>query len=288
MDYIDSVIRAIDYIEDRLQEEMRTEEVAEFVGFSLYHFHRIFQSITRDSITEYVRKRRLTHAANELFYSNIRIIELAIKYQFETQEAFTRAFKKMFYMPPGQFRKQTNMKETMFHLMEKKPLVDSLLQHLQGGITMEPVYVTKESFQVVGMQIHSSETHHFGIVWDRFVPRIAEIEKKTNPERILYGVIQPTRINMEFNYIACAEVSEEGVIPEEMVYKVFPSNLYAVFTHKGSLNKLMDSYMYIYSTWFPKSGKLRSEGPEFERYGEKYLGPMHEESEVELYIPIRP
>lgn len=77
MDYIDSVKKAIDYIENRLQEEMTTEEVARFAGFSPYHFHRIFQSITRNSINEYVRRRRLTHSAYELFYSNIRIVELA-------------------------------------------------------------------------------------------------------------------------------------------------------------------------------------------------------------------
>ncbi|WP_411829565.1 AraC family transcriptional regulator [Paenibacillus apiarius] len=78
MDYIDSVKIAIDYIENHLQEEMTTEEVARFSGFSPYHFHRIFQSITRNSINEYVRRRRLTHSAYELFYSNTRIVELAI------------------------------------------------------------------------------------------------------------------------------------------------------------------------------------------------------------------
>ncbi|MBC6972023.1 helix-turn-helix domain-containing protein [Bacillus sp. Xin] len=67
----------------------------------------------KSSINEYVRRRRLTHSANELFYSNIRIVELATKYQFESQEALTRAFKDMFYMTPEQFRKQTNMNETL-------------------------------------------------------------------------------------------------------------------------------------------------------------------------------
>ncbi|MCE5173330.1 helix-turn-helix transcriptional regulator [Paenibacillus profundus] len=70
------------------------DEIAEWVGYSPYHFHRIFQSVTRNSVSEYIRGRRLTLAAYDLFYSNLRIVEIAIKYHFTSQEAFTRAFQQ--------------------------------------------------------------------------------------------------------------------------------------------------------------------------------------------------
>ncbi|MCY9514786.1 GyrI-like domain-containing protein [Paenibacillus apiarius] len=153
---------------------------------------------------------------------------------------------------------------------------------------MDPVFVAKKSFQVVGMEMHSSEGYEYGSLWERFVPRMEEIEKKANPDPIFYGVIEPTGVKREFTYMACVDVSEKGNIPKGMVHKVIPSSSYAVFTHKGSLNNLTDTFQYIYGTWYPKSGKKRTDGPEFELYGEKFLGPMNEDSEFEIYIPILP
>lgn len=287
MDYMDSVKKAIDYIENHLQSDMKAEEIAQEAGFSPYHFHRIFQSITRISVSQYVRKRRLTEAAYELFHSNTRILELALKYQFESQEAFTRAFKKMFYITPGEFRKQPNMKKTLFRVMEIKPLDHKRLHHIQESLTMDPVFAEKKSFQVIGIEMHSSENDQFGILWYRFIPRIKEIETRVNPG-FLYGVIEPSGTERDYHYIACAEVSGQGNIPADMVYKFFPASSYAVFTHKGSLDKLTDTYQYIYGAWFPKSGKVRTNGPEFEMYGEKFSGPMDEDSEFDIYIPILP
>ncbi|WP_334074400.1 MULTISPECIES: AraC family transcriptional regulator [Paenibacillus] len=114
MSYFDAVKKAIDFIEERLEKELKMEDIARNAGFSPYHFHRIFQLLTKNTVSDYVRKRRLTHAAGELFDSEIRIIDLAVKYQFESQEAFTRAFKRMFRIPPGQFRRQTDLKDTTY------------------------------------------------------------------------------------------------------------------------------------------------------------------------------
>lgn len=128
------------------------------------------------------------------------------------------------------------MKETLFRMTESKPLDHGRLQYLQEGLTMDPVFVEKQSFQVVGMEMHSSEGYEFGSVRERFVPRMEEIEKKANPDPIFYGVIEPTGVKREFTYMACVEVSGKANIPKGMVYKVIPSSSYAVFTHKGSLN----------------------------------------------------
>ncbi|MFC7560181.1 helix-turn-helix domain-containing protein [Paenibacillus farraposensis] len=69
-----------------------------------------------------MRGRRLTHAVYDLFYPNLRNVEIAIKYQFASQESVTRAFQQMFSITPGQFRKQTDMNDTLFRAMEKKAL----------------------------------------------------------------------------------------------------------------------------------------------------------------------
>lgn len=97
--------RAIQFIENNLHEDLSLEITARFVGFSKYHFHRIFQKETGITVSEYIRYRRIANSANMLLYSEKRIIDIAIYYRFETQESFTRSFKRYYELPPGQYRK---------------------------------------------------------------------------------------------------------------------------------------------------------------------------------------
>jgi len=288
MNYIETVTKAIAYIEDHLTEKTTAEEVAEWVGYSPYHFHRIFQSVTRNTVSDYIRRRRLTHAAYELFHSDLRIVDIAIKYQFESQEAFTRAFQKMFSTSPGRFRKQTNMKDTLFRTMEKKALDETGMRHLHYGVTLDPMIINKEKLYLVGLEIRGLGSQEIGKLWSSFRQRVGEIDGRRDSESIFYALFMLTGVQWELSYTACVEVSEEGTIPEGMVYKVLPAATYAVFTHHGPLDRIPDTFYYIYNTWLPKSGRIRSHNPEFARYDHRYLGPANDESQFDIYIPIDP
>lgn len=97
--------KTIAYIEERLHESLMIEVIAEQAGFSKFHFHRIFSAAIGMSITDYIRMRRLANASTALLYSDERIIDIALLYHFESQEVFTRAFKRYYHLPPGQYRK---------------------------------------------------------------------------------------------------------------------------------------------------------------------------------------
>lgn len=97
--------QTIMYIEEHLHEPLTLEYIAWQSSFSKFHFHRIFQSSVGMTITEYIRMRRLANASVALLYSNERILDIALYYQFESQESFTRAFKKIYKLPPGQYRR---------------------------------------------------------------------------------------------------------------------------------------------------------------------------------------
>ncbi|SOC24650.1 AraC-like DNA-binding protein [Ureibacillus xyleni] len=105
MSYSPIIQKTIEYIEMNLHEELSLESVAQFVGFSKYHFLRIFQKEVGVTASEYIRYRRIANSANMLLYSDEKIIEIAFYYRFETQESFTRSFKKYYQLPPGQYRK---------------------------------------------------------------------------------------------------------------------------------------------------------------------------------------
>ncbi|KAA9022309.1 helix-turn-helix transcriptional regulator [Niallia endozanthoxylica] len=105
MSYSPIIQKTIEYIEQNLHEELSLESVAQFAGFSKYHYHRIFQKEVGVTASEYIRYRRIANSANLLLYTDEKIIDIALYYGFETQESFTRSFKKYYQLPPGQYRK---------------------------------------------------------------------------------------------------------------------------------------------------------------------------------------
>lgn len=105
MEYTKEIKKAMNYIENNLNEGIRLEEAAAFAGFSKYHFQRVFKRETGLNLYEYIQKRRLAEASSLFLNSNIRILDIAVYLCFESQEVFTRAFKKVYGLPPGQYRK---------------------------------------------------------------------------------------------------------------------------------------------------------------------------------------
>ncbi|WP_050183545.1 helix-turn-helix domain-containing protein [Domibacillus robiginosus] len=114
MNYTWSIQQSMHWIESHLNETLTVEEIAAAAGFSMYHFHRIFQTEVGMSPAAYVKIRRLAHAAAALLHTNERILDIALFYRFESQEVFTRVFKRAYGLPPGRYRK------TMRQIIQKE------------------------------------------------------------------------------------------------------------------------------------------------------------------------
>lgn len=116
----DIIQRSLEWIERNLHRKIYLEDVASASSFSKFHFHRIFRNTINMSVDDYVRMRRLTIAAVSLIHSDERIIDIALDAQFNSQEAFSRSFKKMYYLSPGEYRKMmrilTSKKEEETHV----------------------------------------------------------------------------------------------------------------------------------------------------------------------------
>lgn len=109
MDYIEPVNHAISYIEDNLTQTITIEDVAAKIGYSRFHFHRLFLTILGETPARYIRKRRLSEAACELVNSKRSVLNIALDYQFQSQEVFSRAFKKMFGFSPTAYRSRNHL-----------------------------------------------------------------------------------------------------------------------------------------------------------------------------------
>ncbi|MFD1927603.1 helix-turn-helix domain-containing protein [Sporosarcina siberiensis] len=104
-DHEKAIQKSLNFIERHLTDKLQLHLLAEQAGYSRFHFQRIFRKIIGKSIAEYIRERRLTQSARILITSDQRIIDIAMTYRFNSQESFTRAFKKVYDITPGHYRK---------------------------------------------------------------------------------------------------------------------------------------------------------------------------------------
>jgi AraC-like DNA-binding protein len=126
MEPIEPINRAINYIEGNLTEAISLEEVSAAAGYSLFHFSRLFLDLIGETPGDYIRKRRLSEAARELVNSRKRILDIALDYQFQSQEAFSRSFKRLFRASPGTYRKRRRLTKTFARITLNPALKKSI------------------------------------------------------------------------------------------------------------------------------------------------------------------
>ena len=286
MDYLKPVLNALAYIEQNLTRDMKTDDVAREAAFSKYHFHRIFLAITGNSVAGYIRRRRLTEAAHALRETGNKIIEVALDYRFETPESFSRAFKNMYGLTPRQYRNHKNH----FAALHQPKIGPAILTHLKERTPMEVKIITRQAFKIIGRRYFGeNKNQEIKQLWDIFLPRMESIKRRIN-NNISYGICYPVEGENNdgaFEYIAAVEVSDLDDIPAEMVGKTIPTRKYAVFTHKGSVDKIPETYQAIYAVWQPKSGYELIKAPDFEYYDQRFDPDHPEASELDIYIPIK-
>lgn len=104
MNYSHYIKRAISYIQQHLNKDLTLTIISDYIGYSSYHFHRLFKKETGLSLYDYIQQQRLIQASMLLKYTNLPILEIAYQSKFQSQESFTRAFKKTFQLPPKKYR----------------------------------------------------------------------------------------------------------------------------------------------------------------------------------------
>ncbi len=293
LEHIEQLQRAIDFIEDHLHDENLTvDKISKVACISKWHFQLIFSSVIGDSLMEYIRKRRLSFAMIALGSTDQRIIEIAIHSGYETQESFSRAFKKIYGITPGECRKQ-GTKSLM--MINKPKITIEYLNHLYKGINMKPAFKILPEFKVVGLQIKfisilsAEKNNHIVIpkLWDEYLKRQTEIQSRVNQSYfgVCFGGDESNSHPDECLYMASSEVKDDTQIPNGMISKTIPAGEYAVFTHKGHLKNLEYTMNYIMGSWLQKSGRKLRDAPDLEYYDHRF-NFVSANSEIDIYIPI--
>lgn len=284
MCYINSIKKALNYIENNLQEDIDLSAIAKEAGYSLYHFHRIFKGIVGDSMKDYVRKRRFTEAAKELVYTNKSIVEIGIKYGYESREGFSRAFEKVYGRNPSEVRR-----DNLLYFIREPINVDYMMFQLKlttEGLT--PLYRNLSERYVVGrkwkVKADGSNLQDIPLLWQKWNNK-KESEKIINRKCAdeIMGICIFSQGNV-FDYMIGHEVNTMEYVPENMViYRLEPS-LYAVFRVIGPITEsVQKTWDYIYSVWLSESKYKHRNIDDIEYY-------YYTEGELvaDLYIPIIP
>jgi len=265
MSTIALVSQAVNFIEDHLKQPVTVADMAEAVSYSLYYFCRVFSQIARHTPYDYLMRRRLSEAARELLAGDKLILDVALDYQFNNPETFSRAFKRMFATQPSQLRRQGWI-DTRW-LMPR--LTRAYLEHINQGGTLKPELVEKGAFQVAGvMTLVQEDRSVIGELWRLFARQLADRGEQAGWGDY-YGLIcYPEAWRGEGAlYMAAVEIATPDVVDLTWTIKTVPACRYARFTHHGPWRALSRTWDYVYHTWLPKSGERMAYPLALEHYG---------------------
>jgi AraC family transcriptional regulator len=287
MDLLKSMNNAMRYIEDNLTNEIDFKAVARIAQCSEYHFKRMFSFLAGISLSEYIRRRRLSLAAFELTNRNIKIIDIAVKYGYNSPDSFTRAFQNLHGVTPSEARNNGQQ-------LKAYPLMTFQLS-IRGGNEMNYRIEQKEAFNIVGIMkrvpiIFEGENPEITAMWKTLtMEKIDQLKKLSNVEP--KGMIQASTNfsdgRMEGkgeldHYIGVATTQE---CPENFSKLVVPPLTWAIFESTGPFpSTLQETWGRIYSEWFPSSNYQGIEGPEILSIQTKDLTSPSVKSEI--WIPV--
>jgi AraC family transcriptional regulator len=271
----EGITNAISYIEENLAGEIDIDAVAEKAYVSSFYFQKIFHVLCGMTVGEYIRKRRLTLAAQELCSTDIKVIDVALKYGYESPDSFARAFTKFHGISPSSAREQGSKLKSFAPLKIKLTL--------EGGTMLEYKIVEKEQFTVIGKSRRfNSETSYSEI------PKFWQEHFKSDDSKILCGLygICMDYDGKNFDYIIADDYVPWKEIPKDFVTKVIPAGTWAVFPCRGALPEALQSVnTKIWSEWVPSCKAYKLAG----NYNIELYAPLcdnPEEDYSEIWIPV--
>lgn len=288
MDSLSSMNNALAYIEEHLTEDIDYSEVAKIAYCSEYHFKRMFSFLSGIGLAEYIRRRRLTLAAFDVREANSRIVDVAIKYGYDSADSFSRAFHTMHGILPSEARSEKTK-------LKAYPRMTFQLS-IEGGCEMNYRIVEKEPFKLVGFK------KRVPIIFEGVNSEIAKMNELLTPKVIkqlnALSNIEPKGIISASTNFSEERMEEKGELDHYIgvatssddtadfdVLKIEASS-WAVFESIGSFPEtLQDVWGRIYSEWFPSSGYESIEGPEI--LWNESPDTENPKYQSEIWIPVR-
>lgn len=278
MEWIEKLNDAVAYIEEHLTEPVDYERLGQIACCSAYHFQRMFAYMAGVPLSEYIRRRRMSLAAVDL-QNGEKIIDVAVKYGYQSPTAFNRAFQTVHGIAPSAVRKE-GVAVKSFPSVSFKMIV-------KGAEEMNYRIETKEAFRIVGVSVPLEKDieKNFAVIPSKW----QEIAMNGTLQRLLgmmdtppMGVLGVSVCNDEeaWRYFIAVSSSKPSEGLEE--YTV-PAATWAVFPGSGTNASIQELERRIVTEWLPTSGYEYGSAPDVE----VYLNPDPQNAQYEVWIPVR-
>ncbi len=278
MEWIERLNEAVAYIEANLTDRLDYERLGQIACCSSYHFQRMFAYMAGVPLSEYVRRRKMSLAAVELQSGDIRIIDLAQKYGYQSPTAFNRAFQSVHGIAPSAVRQEG------VPVKSYPPLTFQIT--VRGAEAMDYRIETKEAFRIVGISAPMKQNieENFMVVpemWQRAVSGGiigALAEKMDSAPMGLLGVSACNDEEQWKYFIAVSSRKESGDFEEYLI----PAAAWAIFPGEGTNRSLQELERRIITEWLPTSGYEYGNAPDIE----VYLNLDPQDAKYEVWIPV--
>lgn len=279
--------QALDYIEEHLTEDVDLSAAARIACCSEHHFRRMFSFLAGMPLSEYIRRRRLTLAAQDLVRGTAKVIDVAVKYRYESPDTFARAFQAQHGVAPSLVRREGQVLNAFSRM--------TFQLTIQGGTSMNYRIVEKDPFRIIGLKkrvtlVYTGVNPEIAAMWASLTPEyIAELKANSNVEPV--GMVSAS-VNFSEgrhdggtldHYIG---VATDRPCPAHFEALEVPALTWAVFEAKGPFPETLQSvWGRIYAEWFPSSDYQQAEGPELLWNESKDTDSPTFRSEI--WIPVR-
>lgn len=283
MEWMAIIGNSIQYMEDHITEDMKADDIAKSVGVSAFYFQKGFAMLCGFTVAEYIRNRRLALAGNDLLVTDEKIIDIAMKYGYDSQDSFTKAFTRFHGVTPTSVRKGDVLLKSFAPLKIKISL--------EGGYLMDYKIVKKEAFTVIA----NAKTFPYEGAKE-IVPQFWQEHFQTGKGAVVcgcYGINMDLEMGQEnFEYLIADPYDPQKDVPEGFVTRTIPAFDWAVFPCKGAMpNALQDVNTKIYTEWLPALKEYEfAAGYCVEYYDDptKYeKGTLDENYYCEIWIPVK-
>ena len=284
MDWVTGIQRALDYIEAHLDGEIRIAEASRCAACSEFYFQRIFGILCGISLGDYIRARRLTLAGSELRTSDAKVIDVALKYGYESPESFTRAFSRFHGITPSEAKKDGAALRSFSRLSVKITL--------SGGSIMDYRIIEKEAFDIIERtERHSMDSKENAVSIPAFWTRaradgtLSRLSALAADDRLLGICYASSNGEETMEYSIAAACGADTAVPEGFHLRTIPARTWAVFACRGAMpDAIQQLWHRICGEFFPASGYRPTCELDIEVY---FPGDMSSpDYRSEIWIPV--
>ena len=289
MDWITGISKAIDYIEEHITEPTDYARAAKEACSSPFNFQRVFALLCGYTLGDYVRMRRLTLAGEELLSTDAKVIDVALKYGYDSPESFSRAFTRFHGVSPSAVRKGAAIRSFSRICVKLILTGGSIMEYRIEKKQAAKIICRRREFTKPGDDYTNRAIPEF---WnecgrDGSIQKLCGYIKDSAQFKGLLGVCFSTEMtDSGFPYGIGAEYDGESD-PQDFEIVEIPAYTYAVFTVRGRMpDAFRETYRKICTEFFPQSGYEYGNGVEIEVYPSADV--QNPDYTCEIWIAVKP